>query len=403
MTLRSTTEIKRVAPEAMLASIRNGENRQGSVEAAQKLIDDARSYGLDLRDYLRLSVDPRAAEDRNRYLLSADSFMNGYEATLAYLGLPIRDDFDGGVTLQAAADTFQTFPGSRALFPQVVDDMVKWNYRQTDFEKVDPLLAQTRTVAQPEILTTIVNDGQSDYRRVQAVAERGRVPIYSIQATEQTTKFWKFGMGYQTTYEFSRRASLDIMTPYAMRAQKEIERSKVWAATSVLVNGDGVQGAAPVVLQSSFTNAPLIPAATAGTLSYKHICAWLVSRAQAGAPIDTVVGNWDAYLAWLFLFSIPTSNNSRTDAENLAGLGYQIGGVPILSGSVNFVLSSAMPANQLLGLSKSDTLEQTIEAGSLIAESEKSIKTQEVTYIRTENSGFRLVFGDTRSIYDYSA
>ncbi|AKU43539.1 capsid protein [Caulobacter phage Seuss] len=403
--IKSTSEIKKAAPETVLAGLLNADSTHASLEAASKLIKDAKDYGLDLRSYLRLSIDAGMAEDKSRFVANANGeLLNGYEASLAYLNLPIRDDLDAGVMLQAAADTFQTYPGTRALFPEVVDDMVQWKVRQTNFETTDGMIANRRTISGNEMLSTVVEDTTADYEEaVRAVAEGGRIPIHSIRSSEKRVKFWKFGNGYKTTYEFQRRASLDILTPYAARTQKQIDRSKVAVATSVLLNGDGVTGAAGVVGQSSFNNANTTGTATAGKLSYKHLAAWLVSRAKAGAPIDTVLGNWDMYLQWLFLFAIPTTNNSMTDAEQLARTGFQIGGVPILSGNIQFKLSSDAPNNQLIGFSRDDTLEEMTEAGSQISESEKSIQTQEVTYVRTETSGFRLIFGDTRSVLDLAS
>lgn len=201
----------------------------------------------------------------------------------------------------------------------------------------------------------------------------------------------------------SRRARLDLLTPYVNRLGREMERSKVAAATSVLVNGDGVQAAAGVINQSSY-NGGAIGTSTNGVLSYKHLLAWLVARAQAGTPVDTVVGNWDAYVQWLFLFSIPLANGGgdMTAAANMARSGFQIGGIPILNGQVNFALSSTASANQLIGLTKGETLEELVEAGSLIAESERAVQNQTITYIKSEVTGYRLVFGDTRSIYNYN-
>jgi hypothetical protein len=114
-----------------------------------------------------------------------------------------------------------------------------------------------------------------------------------------------------------------------------------------------------------------------------------------------VVGNWDAYVQWLMMFAVPTSANVRTDAENLAAAGFRIGGVPLINGVVNFALSSTMPANKLLGMIKGETLEELIEAGSTIEESERSIINQSITYVRTVNAGYRLAWGDTRQLFDY--
>ena len=48
-------------------------------------------------------------------------------------------------------------------------------------------------------------------------------------------------------------------------------------------------------------------------------------------------------------------------------------------------------------------MEQLIEANSHIEDSERAINNQVITYILTENAGFRLVFGDTRSVLNCDA
>jgi len=378
---KSTSEIKRGSPEAVLSALKD-DSRGNSVEAGIRLTSEAASYGLSLRDYLRLRIDPRLSADdvKPLYLADSKSFLNGYETALSFLNLPTRDDLDGGIMLQLAADTFQQFPGTRAMFPEVVDDMVIWKYRQTNFETTDGMISQSRNISGPELISTIIEDTSNDYEEgVGAVSEGGQVPIHSIRSSEKSVKLWKYGNGYKTTYEFNRRASLDILTPYALKTQKQIDRSKVGTATRMLINGDGVHGAATVTNQSAF-NTAVGSNSVNGTLSYKHLCAWLVERAKAGYPIDTVVGGWDLYLQWLFMFALPSADKSGpTDQESLAAMGFQLKGIPILQGSVDFKLSSTMTANQLVGYSAGDTLEQLNENGSQIQESEKAIRTQDST------------------------
>lgn len=392
-------------PVSFLAPLINAESPGQAKEFAARLCQEAKEVGLNLRDYLTYKIDVRAsmrdiaANDNRSRAVTAD--MNGYEASLAYLNLPVRNDIEAGVMLQAASSTFQTFPGTRILFPQVVDDVAKWAYRQTSFERVDALVGSKRTINGNELHSMVVNDDGTEYRKARAITEGGRIPVYKIQSTEQSVKIWKFGFGYETTYEFERRASVDLLTPYVARAEREVEMSKVAEATRVLINGDGAYGAAGEIDQSSYDGVPT-GTATDGTLSYKHLLAWMVARAKAGLPIDTIVGNYDAYLQWLFLFALPTTDNAGpTATETMGKAGFNVRGIPILQGTVDFVLSSAAPANKLIGYSKADTLEELVENGSQISESEKSITNQKVTYVKTENSGFRLVFGDTRSVFDF--
>lgn len=392
--LKSLTEVNRRAPSALLTL--RAEDRATGVHAAESLMHEAKSFGLDLKSFLELAIDPRQAENPEMFR-DEHGFVSGYEAALSVLQLPIRNDFASGVVLDAASDTFQTYPGTRALFPQVVDDVVQWRYRQDHLENTASFVSQSRTISGTEMLTTVVNDEAEDYQNAAAIAEFGRIPVKTIRTAEQAVKFWKHGGGIRVSYEFERRARIDMLTPYQVRAARELEMSKVRVATMLLINGDSVNPASPVVTQSSFDSA-----ATAGKISYRGLLGWLVSRARAGTPVDTVIGNWDAYLEWLLMFAVPTTSATKTDAEILAATGFRVGGVPILNGAVNFVLSSAVPANHLIGISKGDTIEELIEANSDIQESERAVKNQSISYFKTQNSGYKLAFSDTRSTYDYS-
>lgn len=395
MSFKPLSQVRRRDVSEILAL--RSDDTQAGVQAALKLTSEAKSFGLNMRSFLDLALNVRGSATADQYR-TADGFLSGYEAALVALNLPVADNFTSGHVLDAASDTFQTYPGTRALFPEVIDDVVQWRYRQEQLENVAAIVSQSRTINGIEMLTTVVNDEADDYQVTSVVAELGRVPVKTIRTGEQAVKFWKHGGGLRISYEFERRARLDMLTPYNVRMQRETERSKVITATHYLINGDGLNPAATVVTQGS-----LDATATAGKISYKGLLQWLVNRAKAGTPVDTVLGNWDAYVQWLMMFAIPTSNHSRTDAENLAAAGFQVGGVPLLNGTVNFALSSGVPASQLIGFSKGDTLEELIEAGSNIDESQRAVQNQSISYIRTQNSGYKLAFPDTRQIYNYGA
>jgi hypothetical protein len=390
--MKHLTDIQRVGVEFLdgLKAASPTESRDN----AAKMLAEAGQYGISLRDFLTLKIDPKLSADGGRF---AD--LSGYEASLVHLGLPVRNDLKSGIVLDAAAETFQKYAGTRALFPEVIDDVVRWAYRQDQLEQVSKLVGHKRAINGVEMISTVINDTQADYQRTATVAEGARFPIYSIRSSEVAVKMWKHGSGYRTTYEFERRANLDLITPYANRTIREAEKSKVGTATGILVSGDGVHGAAPVIPQSDY-NAAVGTNSTNGRISYLHLLHWLVSRAKSGFPVDTVVGNYDSYIQWLMMFAVP-KNGDRTDAADMAAAGFRLQGVPLLSGVVNFELSSNAPANKLIGYSISDTLEELEEAGALISESERSITNQTITYVRSEVTGYRLVFDGTRSIFNF--
>lgn len=383
---------KRKPAEALLAGLKDA-NPAASLSAGQILVADAKKAGLSLPDYLRLAVNVDEGNFKG-------SGLDGYEASLAFLNLPIRDDFQHGILLEAAAETFQTFPGTRALFPPVIDDVLQWKYRQDQLESVNYIVAQSRTVNGIEMVTTVVDDKAGDYQQTGVIAEGSNIPVRSIKTTEKSVKFYKFGGGFQFTYEFERRASLDLITPYAARMQREVEIGQMAMATALLINGDGVAPAAPVVTATSLvTGMPSAPAIVAGVMNWEVFLKWMINQAQAGVSVDTVVGNYDMYFAWQRMFATPTANLGPSQVELLAKAGVQTAvDNPRFNFNVNFALSSTAPANKLVGLVKNETLEELVENGSDIEESVRSIENQTVKYVKTTNRGYRLPFSDTRSI-----
>ena len=389
--MKDLTDLKRRPVEEVTAGLQS-ESKGASTEAGSNLVAQAKDYGLSLRDYLTLAVDTRAGEFAEQ---AHKAGLNGYELSVAALGLPSKNDFNEGILLQASSESFQKFPGTRAMFPEVIDDMLRWKDRQDTLETVAPLLAQTRTITGTELLSTVVDDDSAD-RGTQTVPELANIPVRTIRTSQQSVQMFKHGSAYRTSYEFNRRASLDILTPYAARVARELEIGKVGAATSVLVNGDGANGAATV-------EAITTHGGTANNLqgNYKALAKFLMKMAKDGVPADILVGNYDMFVELLFMFT-PNLASDKNEAMELAragapGVNLQL---PIMNNAVQFVLSSGMPANKLMAYNRGETLEELVEAGSIISESENAIRNQSITYVRTETSGYRLAFGDTRRILD---
>lgn len=383
--------IPRRPVEEVVGQLR-ADSRHNSTEAANRLLAQARDANLGLRDYLTLSVDTRAGEHAERF---AHADLNGYEATLDFLNLPFHNDLQQGVLLQAASETFQTYPGTRALFPEVIDDMLRWADRQEQMENTDALVGQRRTIAGTEMVSTVV-DNDADERGTFIVPELANIPVRTITTSETAVRMFKHGSAYRTSYEFTRRASLDILTPFAARVARELEISKVGAATNVLINGDGVNKAAPVenlgAYGADFANGKSLQH------NYKALAKFLMTRAKAGIPVDTLVGNFDTFVELFFMFTQVSGKEGTSDAEQVAAVGGPSLRLPIMGGAVNFAISSAVPANRLVAYSKGDTLEELIEAGASIEENERSIRNQAITYVKTEVTGYKLAFGDTRTV-----
>jgi hypothetical protein len=385
-------------PAAEVLAGLDDKNPAVSLNAGQTLVAEAKNNGLSLRDYLRLAIDPNKGEFKG-------SGLNGYECALVHLGLPFKDDIDSGILLQAAGETFQFRPGTRALFPEVIDDVVQWKYRQDGIENVQGMLANSRGVNGVELITNVIDDKAEDYQQTGVIAEGSRIPIRTLKSTNKSVTFYKFGGGYELTYEFERRVSLDVVTPYANRIEREVQIGQVGTVTDLLINGDGVNGAASVtnasILGATFVDHAAIKA---GRMNWEIFLKWLITRAQAGVPVDTVVGNWDMHFEWERMFATPNAANGPTLVEVLAKAGVQTAiENPRFNARVNFQVSSAAPAAKLIGFIRGETVEELNENGSDIEESVRAIENQKVRYVKTKNTGYRLVFADTRDILNLDA
>lgn len=393
--VRPLSELKELQPVADLATSLKAQGSAGA-DAGVALAKTAAEFGLSTRDYIILSGSKQADH--------SDGGLDAYEQLLVELNLPIRDNYKAGISMQAASETFHTYEGTRALFPEVIDDVIRFANRQDMIETVEPMIASSRTITGNEMISTVVDDDSAD-RKTNVIAEGANIPVQSIRTSETAVKIYKHGSGIRTTYEFNRRASLNLLVPYGNRIARELEISKVRVATNILINGDGVNAAAPEVNQSTY-NTAVGTNATAGEISWKHFLKWLIKRAQDGTPVDTVIMNYDAWFQWSQMFSTQSANAGLTQAEALARSGVSLDNMPATVNmlmNITPVLSSQCPTNKLIGMTRGETLEELVEAGSDIQETERAIRNQTVTVVKTQNSGYKIVFGDTREIFNFGA
>jgi len=391
--MRPFKDIVKTTPEA-IAALLMVESTGDSADKGMKLVKDAASFGLNLRDYLTLAVDTKGGDNKWKGF-------NGYEAVKVALNLPHANDFEAGITLQAAANTFQTYAGTRAMFPEVIDDMLKFKTLQDNkVENIASIVGQSRTVSQREMISTYYEDDADD-RKTYIVSELGRIPVRSVRTSEASVKFGKRGSGIEMSYEFARDASLDILTPFASRIARELEKSKVAAATGILINGDGTNAPAQIQSFSSF-------GATGGVISsanYKALAKFLMSNANAGYVFDTFVVNFDMYVELMFMAQPIIGAGATSPVDYMIGKGAPAVSttLPFMNGMVNVVLSSAVPAGKIVAMTKAEALEELVMAGGNIAESERSILNQSITYVKTEETGYKIAIPKARVVLDVAA
>jgi hypothetical protein len=392
--MRPLSDIKKTTPEAVAALLMTI-SKSDSKENGMALVKEAASFGLNLRDYLTLSVDTKGGEDKWKGY-------NGYEAIKVALNLPHANDFEAGITLQAAANTFNTYAGTRAMFPEVIDDMLKFKTLQDNkVENIASIVGQSRTVSQREMISTYYEDDLADGSvDTFTIAELGKIPVRSVRTSQSSVNFGKRGSGIELSYEFTREASLDIIAPFAARIARALEKSKVAAATSILINGDGVNAAAEVQAFSSF-------GATGGVISaanYKALAKFLMSNANNGYVFDTFVVNFDMYVELMFMSQpVVGAGLSTVDFMQNKGTPAISTTLPFMNGMVNVVLSSSVPAGKIIAMTKAECIEELVMAGGNISESERSITNQSITYVKTEETGYKLAVPKARVVLNVAA
>lgn len=393
--MRPLSDIKKTTPEAVAALLMTI-SKSDSKENGMALVKEAASFGLNLRDYLTLAVDTKGGEDKWKGY-------TGYEAIKVALNLPHANDFEAGITLQAAANTFNTYAGTRAMFPEVIDDMLKFKTLQDNkVENIASIVGQSRTVSQREMISTYYEDDIADGSvNTFTIAELGKIPVRSVRTSQSSVNFGKRGSGIELSYEFARDASLDIITPFAARIARALEKSKVAAATNILIYGDGVNPMAEVQAFSGF-------GATGGAINaanYKALAKFLMSNANNGYVFDTFVVNFDMYVELMFMAQPVIGAGAISTVDFMVGKGAPAISttLPFMNGMVNVVLSSSVPANRIIAMTKAECIEELVMAGGNISESERSITNQSITYVKTEETGYKLAVPKARVVLDVAA
>lgn len=365
------------------------ENTRDSQDAGLKLSKEAYNYGLNLKDFLDLAVDMTEGEEARMH---NEAKMSGFEMVCAKMNIPMKNDFRNQITLAQASDTFATKPGSRILFPYTIDSVLRWEDRLNNLENVEDLIASSRTIRGTELIRIVGEDDEDD-RKTFTVSEGGKIPVRKVRTSSRSVDIYKHGSGMEFTYEFERRNSLDMITPFAARIERDLNRSKMASATHIMINGDGVNPAATAVTGKG--------ASATSKLTYDMIVELAVKAVKENNPIDTLCGDIDTYCQLMTIFGT-AANSAAFDVDQKAQKGApQFMPLRNIFLPIKFVLNSNVPAGKLLAFNKAETIEEVVEAGSRIAEEERAVTNQVITYVRSENAGYSLIYPKTRYLLSY--
>jgi hypothetical protein len=214
------------------------------------------------------------------------------------------------------------------------------------------------------------------------VGESAEIPIARIVEAEQFVRAYKYGRGFEVSYELLRRQRISKVAYWIARAALQEELDRVTQGVDTLVNGDGnANGATVYPLTSLHTGTPL------GTLTLQ---AWLAFKSKFSNEYAMTVALMRE-ADWIDIQMLTAGNNYTT----LAMLGPTFGGFTQINDSLSETVAlgklDTVTVDTIIGIDTTGALEHFIEIGSNITESEQFITRQTQVVVMTTTEGFAVL------------
>lgn len=308
-------------------------------------------------------------------------------------------------------------PGSAILFPVLLQKTALWAKlnRVTD---INSLIATTRTIAGTSAYQSLFIDdaeisgtGAMAHGRRFRVDQRGQFPRVKIGWSEKTNAVTKHGVQLDWTYEFVRRASIELMQTVVTRIMLQDQKELVNDAIQLAINGDGGPNGAAVV-KTFVSSATASPTATqiklnttskaAGAIPYEGYLKF-IGQMQPYSP-NVICGNLSTLVKLITMerpnldpLAIITRLQESKTQGNVGGIDSNI--FP----NVRYVLVDNMADSFILAMDTAFAMERVIELGSDIQEVEKVIKNQIESMVISIADNVSKIFPDAIQCLDFSA
>ena len=287
---------------------------------------------------------------------SPEGKLTTFEKMFKHFGLFTKSDPVRGITSSPA--TFfvpADHPTSSILFPAYVQQQAMIA-RMSTTASVDRLTATTRTIVGSTYQSLTIDDSGLGTGKSFRVGEGGDFPKVKFTWSQAANAIIKHGVRMDFSYEFLRRASIELVGTLVQRLALRDSINNFYDAVEFLENGDGSANnpaAGSVTAQSlDATND------AAGEITYKAWLKWLASFEPYN--IDTVIGDLDAIIACILM--------TRPAADTLAiinALGAGVDATALIEDAnkyfpnVKFIVvpTAKIGANTLLGVDTSAACE----------------------------------------------
>lgn len=232
--------------------------------------------------------------------------------------------------------------------------------------------------------------------RLYRIGETAEMPMANLTTSEREYKLRKYGRGLRISYEALRRQRIDKIAWWVRWQALQAEVDKVTAAMDYLISGDGNAGTAA----TSYNLTTLDPTATPGELS---LTGWLNFRLQFAQPyIPTTALMTQAVALQLILLNTGSANIPLQGA-NFNGIGNQLTPINVTADAIRYGWTADAPSNKIVAFDNRTALEQVVEIGSEIRETERFITNQTEVMVMTENSAFAVLDANGTKILNLAA
>lgn len=290
----------------------------------------------------------------------------------------------GGLGMQAS-DGFTSSPSTAGdtVYPTEIRTLVD---QRDDVSRrvitLEELVSISFGISGDQYKTAIIKKVDSRDFEASRVVEGTEPPLYTIETADRTVAFYKYGTRIKATYEAMRRWRIDKVQLLLSEMTKAEKRRLIKEALNVAVNGDGNGNGA-------------IISPDPATITAQGLDEWLMDMAYGdNADINRVVGDL-ASVKKIRALRYPQPGQAMTPDQYAmyGGADYTMpDGTPLRLALKGSVLDNA---KVLLGFNTGRALEQVIENGSQIQETQRWINNQTQEWVQTINTGFGKPYEDS--------
>lgn len=354
--------------------------------------------------------------------------LDAFERLLQHAGLRTRTNFRAGYYASQTADFLKT-RGGRALLHEFAlrtwravafanpqeramllssdgtpgswqrpyfDGPARWEQQVKPAIPLAELVAMT-TPIDGALYRSMFLEYDATQLRLFRVGQGAELPVATVQTRDHTITLRKYGRRLRASYEQLRQIGrIDKFAWMIMQMALQNEADKVAAGLNIIVSGDGNTDTAA----ATHNLTTLDSAAVAGTLTLKG---WLAFKMKFTNPyLITTALMTEAVALQLSLLNTGSANVPLSNA-NLANIGTGLTPINQTSDNVRFGWTSDAPALKIVGFDKRFALEQLVEVGSSIVETDRFIGNQTEELAISEVQGFAVLDPSAALILDVNA